>query len=838
MFSKKSISTNLIALAVCLIIALAYCAPAFQDKVLNSHDYNSWKYMAKPLEDYHKEHGGSIYWTNSMFSGMPSVTFYGGDSGNFFADKMFGANNSWPRPVVMFILAVLGFFTLTLGFRMHWVLRILSTLAFVFTSYNPILAAAGHDTKHIAISMCAGLIGSIFITTRRNLYLGLSLFTLFSTLFITSGHYQIVYYFVLCLPFIVVVEILHARKQEGGIGRLIKAALLMLVCGLLSLLPTAKSVMGTQNYTKYTMRGGNGDLRSKTADGKQEAKRSGLDVEYAFRWSNGIGETFSTLIAGLYGPMSPSVNVYGEGKTAEAVAELGLPPQQTEQLLRQLSQLPRYWGPQPFLSGPVYFGAAVFFLFILGMLVVKDSNRWWILACTIVMVILAWGKHFGLNFFLFDHLPGYNKFRTPSMALSLPQIFFPLLAALGLQKIFDSEEDANTLIKKLFISGGITVALIVGLGFLGMAGLEGANDIEAKEQLTKAFGGQAQAVSKLYSGIKADRAAYVQSDATFSLVVVLLAIGLVWFAIKNKALRIPMMGALALLCTADLWIQAKKIVPDDVYYVESATMEGEFAPRGVDLQIKKDPALFYRVHDLSTDPFNDAKPAMFHNLIGGYSPAKMQTYQDMITYHLSKNNAEVLNMLNCKYIILGNPGQERAIPRDKEACGNAWFVPQVKLVPDAQAEIDALAAPSLSDSTMKGDFVAKAVAIVREDQKSFFGNTTSFTTDSSAKLVLTKYALNELEYSSSNKNAGFAVFSDIYYKDGVKAFVDGKETPIVRTNYVLRGLPLTAGDHKIKFVVEPPGQTALHKVSSISSFLVIAVVLGLLFLALRKEKLA
>ena len=420
------------------------------------------------------------------------------------------------------------------------------------------------------------------------------------------------------------------------------------------------------------------------------------------------------------------------------------------------------------------------------------------------------------------------------MALAIPQIIFPLFAGWALHEIFKSKLESKELIKKLMIASGITLGIIVVVGFGASITQDfmGKSDMQVKEYFGKALGDVSK-VNTIYNGVKEDRASFVTKDSLHSLLFIVIGIALLYLAIKKTITQNIAIIGISLLTFIDIYMIAQRYTPEEQFYLEKDEHEARyFTPRAVDNQILQDKDPYYRVQDLSGDAYNDAKPALFHKLVGGYSPAKMEVYQDLIDMQLSKNNREVYNMLNTKYFII--PGQqqqggggEQVMP-NPTACGNAWFINTIKMVNTADEEMLALNAPSLSDTTMNGDFNAHTMAVARNMYKDKIPATT-FVTDSSSKIKLDQYGLQELTYSSTNNNAGFAVFSDIYYDAGWKAYIDEKEVPIIKVNYLLRALHVPAGNHKIKFEMVPPSAKTYHMVSVLGSVLVILSFLGLLY---------
>lgn len=827
---KSGLIQHLIGLSVILVAVILFCLPALQGKILNSHDFVSWKYISHESKTYTDEHGGPAYWTNNMFGGMPSYTSYSHDTGNWIGEFQNLFIFNIPRPVFLLLLCGLACYLLgcALGFSL-W-LRVLMSIAFLFSSYIPILASAGHDGKLLDIGYSCGVLAGMFYIINKRYWLGAAVYTFFFALLFCAGHYQIIYYLMLMFVIAGIAILIEELKQKDYKSTLIKIGIIA-AGTIIGVMPTMQGVLLTKEYTKATMRGGQSEL---TIGKKEKKTNGGLDMDYAFTWSQGISETFSLVVPNVNGPMGREH--YAEGATAEKLSSLGVSGEQAGQFL---SSLPDYWGPQPFISGPVYFGVIVIMLCLFGFMTVKSYHRWWMLIASVFFIMLSWGKNFELmNGFLFHYLPGYNKFRTPSMALyDIPAILLPLMGAWGLHNLIKGTTSKEEALKAFKLSGGITLLLVLIGGVFSSfwQSFQGANYDNLLAQLSKVFGSAATA-NDLLSAMKEDMSSAVQADGIRSLVFLLLAAGLLWAFIKDKINANIMVVSLAVLIAVDLFSIDKRYLSDEQYLDADVYENENFGPRPVDTQILQDKDPYYRVQDLTVDPYNNARAAYFHKLVGGYNPAKMETYQDLITVQLSKNNKEVYNMLNTKYFIV--PGQnnaERVMP-NPDACGNAWFVNEIKMVKTADEEMLSLNAPSLSgDSTMTGTFNPRTTAIVRETFKDKISKTT-FTKDSTAQIKLTQYGINNLKFESNNTQEGFGVFSDIYYDGGWHCLIDGKEAPIVRANYVLRGVMLPAGKHQIEFNFEP-GQAKLGKtISMLGSALAIAVcLLGLGMAFKRKE---
>jgi Bacterial membrane protein YfhO len=822
--NKNFFRDHAIAIAILLLAVIVFCLPAVQGLILNSHDFVSWRYMSNESKTFNDANGGPALWTNSMFGGMPSYTTYGSQSGNVITDFTNFLAFGIPRPIFLLFMCAVSFYVLACAFSFKLGVRILGALAFTFSSYLPILASAGHDGKLSAIGYTAGVLAGLIFLLNGKKWTGIATYTIFFCLLFSTGHYQIIYYAIVLLAIIGLTVLINSFRN-GTFSKTISIAGILILCSIVGALTQSYAVLLIQDYTKSTMRGGQSEM---TIGKKNIKKTNGLEIEYAFRWSQGVGETFSLLVSDVMGPIDRKY--FAEGATSEKLTELGMSAEIA-------NQLPNYWGPQPFVSGAVYFGAITIFLFMLGLFVVKSIHKWWIVIGTIIFTMLSWGKNFGaLNNLLFEYLPMYNKFRTPSMSLVIPQLLMPLLGIWGLHEIIMGKINKEDAWKYLKISTIITIALaLIGGVFSNMwQSFEGESYAPLMDQLTKAFGGNAEKAKSLYSAMKLDMAVAVRADGIRSIVFILLAAALIWAVLKDKLKPTIAVIALCGLMVIDLFMVDKRSIKDE-QYMDTDTYQSEmFGARAVDNQILADKDPYYRVHDLSTDPFNDARPAYFHKLVGGYHPAKMQVYQDMIDVHISKNNREVLNMMNTKYIIVPGQNNQPQVMPNPNACGNAWFVNEIKMVKTADEEILALNAPSLSnDGIMKGNFNPRVTAVVRE---TFNKNIvrTNFTKDSSAQIKLTKYAINDLEFTSSNTQDGFAVFSDIYYNGGWKCLVDGKETTIIKTNYILRGINIPAGNHKIEWHFAPQQAKTGRSLALLGSALTLLFLFVGLYMAYKK----
>lgn len=826
---KKSLLQHLVALLVLLAIALLYCLPALQGNKLSAGDTVHWMGMSQEARSWYEKTGENPLWSNSMFGGMPTVTHYMRGKTNLIYPIQETLTNLFPMPVPFLLLALVCFYILMISWKVNRWVAVGGAIAFAFASYNLQVIAAGHNTKMFSIAYMPLVLAGMHWVYQKKYLTGAGAALVGLSLMISNGMYQIDYYLLFILAGFAIGYAIDAVKN-GVVKDFVISSAIMLGVGVLSVGPSLDLLMLTKEYTSQTMRGGQSEL---TLDNKESKKDGGLDKDYAFQWSQGLGETFTLFVPNLYGGGSRT-DVGTGSSTYEAVSSLA-----GEGTAEQFSKnAATYWGPQPFLSGPVYFGIIIMLLGILGLFIIRSRLKWVILGLAIFGIMLSWGRHFsGLNYFLFDHLPLYNKFRTPSMAMVIPGFMFCLLAIWALQDYLTQQWEEGKLLdylkKSVLITGGF--CLLFGIGGRFFLSFRGENDDKLKAQMVQMTGGNEQAGTKIYNALVEDRPSIAMKDGLRSLVFILLAAGLLWLFAKKKldaqktGIAISLLIAVDLLSIGMRYLNSENYMPADEF-------EAQFNPRPVDQQIKQDPDPYYRVFDLTADPYNDAMGAYHHKLVGGYHPAKMEIFQDVITHQLSggKMNAEVLNMLNTKYLIYSAGQNQPAIQPNPNACGNAWFVPNVKLVKDANEAMLALNAGNFGDTAQVANpFRAKETAVVL--QKSWKQNTTQFRTDSSTSIRLTKYGLNDLSFESNNAQDGFAVFADIYYPLGWKAFVDGKETEIIKTDYVLRGLFLSAGKHTIEFKFHPETYYRWGTPSLISSVLILLVLLGGIGLGLKDE---
>lgn len=829
----KNLLPNLIAIVAFVIISALFSGPALKGERIAPHDTISWLYMSKEARDYREQTGQNAGWTNNMFGGMPASVVYEISPTTWYARLgqfiVLQSDDNMVNPIGYLLLTMIGCFVLLKAMRINTLISAIGAVAYALTAYTSILLVAGHVNKVLNLAYLPGVIGGIIYIYRGRYLPGILSFVLFFCFYLAAWHLQIIYYSIIMILAICIYFLVIAIREQK-LASFFKSSAIILGITLISTLTIYPALTGTSDYAKYSIRGGGSELTINKESKLQETK-GGLSKEYAFSWSNGIGETFCAFIPNLYGGAS-GTDIGEDSHFGQALSQLGVPAQQVAGMT---SRAPTYFGDQPFLAGPMYFGAIVCFLAILAMFTIKSPFKWVLLGAAIFFAMLSWGRNFsGLNYWLFDHMPLFNKFRSPNMVLAFSTLITVMLAFWGLYDFISSKQDKAVLFKKFkqasITTLGIVVALVLYSQF--MMSYKSAAD----ERLAQSFGEHA---GTLLKALKEDRAAMALKDGMRSLVFILIAIAALWALVKERISAQVAVIVIGLASTIDLWSVAKRYLNDEAFK-DAYTIEQEFfTPRPAEAQIMKDPDPNFRVLDLSIDYTNDAKTSYFVKTIGGYYAAKLQTYQDLLETQISKLNGSVLNMLNTKYII--NPdgkGNATVIP-NPSALGNAWFVSKVKYTKTADETILAMNAPAISDpkqDTTGGAFNPKVEAIVRDQYQKSIGST-DFRADSAAKITLTSYAPPHMVYESNNSHDGLAVFSEVYYPENWTAYVDGKPTEIFPVNYVLRAIKVPAGKHKIEFKYVNEKFKKDEMVSLAGSILVTIVLLGtVVFYVIRRRK--
>ena len=793
--SFKQVLPYLSAVVIFVVITLAYFSPLLEGKKLKQSDITQWKGMSKEISDFRESTGEEALWTNSMFGGMPAYQISVRYKGNVlrYADQLMQLY--LPQPAGMLFLYMIGFFILLLVLKVDKWLAIAGAVAFAFSSYLFIIFEAGHNSKAHAIGYMAPVLAGIILTYRGRYLAGGIMAAIFLSLELLTNHLQITYYLMIIAGIFVVTELIGSIREKKLPG-FAKATGVLLIASILALATNITSIWATYEYGKETIRGKTELTTEKTN------RTSGLDKDYATGWSYGVMETFTMLIPNFNGGSSQGVlteksNVY------KTLKENNIDSNQAKNIIKAL---PLYWGTQPGVAGPVYIGAIIMFLFVLALFVVDNRFKWWLLAATVLSILLAWGKNFmPLTDFFLHYVPGYNKFRAVSMTLVIAELCIPLLAILGLQKVISGEIDRKKLTKYLYYSIGITggISLFFAMAGSSIFSFEASVDTNLPEWLIEP--------------LRQDRAAILSADAIRSLVFILLAGGAVWAMINKVVIKTPLLlfTVLIMLILIDMWTVNRRYLNNESF-VRKSVDAVPFQPSVADQIIMKDKDPNFRVFNQTVgNPFADASTSYFHKSLGGYHGAKLRRYQELIDFHLAKGNMNVYNMLNTKYFIV--PGEQGGPPQmqiNMEALGNAWFVNNARMVNNADEEINALS-----------DFVPTETAIY---DKRFASQVEGriISKDTTGTISLTEYKPNHLTYKSQTGSEQLAVFSEIYYDKGWDAYIDGKPAPYFRANYVLRAMIVPAGSHTIEFKFEPKVYATGEKIAYASSILLVLLALG------------
>ncbi len=793
----KKIVPYLVAIVVFVGFSLAYCSPLLEGKVLQAGDVNNWKGSAKEVQEYYKQTGEVSWWTNSMFGGMPTYQITGHMPTSIVRSKIekiahIGLEKNM-QPAGLLFAYFIGFFILLICFGVNPWISIAGGLVMGLSTYFLIIIPAGHITKAMAIGYLAPIIGGVYAIFRKK-WIGIPIILIFSILGLVC-HPQMSYYIAMLIGVMVCAELyIHFRdKQWKELG----ISLGTLVLCLLLILGTKWSWMEMNNsYLKETMRGGHSELTKKV----QDKPVDGLDIKYATDWSYGIDETMTLLIPNWEGGAS-GYDLGKDSHLSQAMRKQGVDKRTAEQFC---SHAPTYHGEKAFTSGAVYVGAIVCFLFLLGLLIVPGPYKWALLFATLMSIFLAWGKNMmWLTELFFNHFPMYNKFRAVESILVVAEITMPLLGFLGLQKIINGEVEWQKLRNSLFIAGGVTAAICLFVAlFASSFDMTSSYDAQWKGQVP----------SWLYDAILDQRASMAKADAWRSLLFVALGFALTfWYAWQQqkeaKTYHAAILYAgLVVLVLADMVPVNKRFFNND-NFVKAKDSEAYFKIQPWEEQILQDKSLDYRVLNLNTNTFNDARTSYRLKSIGGYSAVKLRRYQDLIDEHISKMNWNVINMLNTKYIVT----RQGVIP-NPDAMGNAWFVNDVQFVPSPDDESAALNTLDLHNT---------AVA----DEKFQDLLTCNMQPDENDEILLTEYKPNKLTYSSICTSDRVAVFSEIYYPNEWHLYIDGQESQIGRVNYVLRAAIIPAGKHSItmEFI---PSALATDKWSFALTIIALLISLG------------
>jgi len=829
-FDWKKLLPHVIAVVVFILVAVVYCKPTLEGKVLQQTDVTLWKTMAQNSFDYQKKHGEFPLWSNAIFSGMPAfqITSVGSNPVSIvYIGNVLTLN--LPKPVSFFFLACICFYFLTQVLRINPYVGLFGALSYAYATYNPIIISVGHETKMQAIAYLPAFIGSLLLLYDKRYLWGTALTALFTGLLISANHLQITYYGFL-IVLIMTISFGIRWIKEKDYKRLITTGALAIGAALLGILVNAVMLFTTYEYSKRTIRGGS-ELANQN---QKDVTTTGLSKDYAMSYSMYTSEPLVMMFPRMYGGSSGNLEVAEDkSKAIEALQQM---PQQLGQQLQGALQF--YWGGidgAGGTSGPPYLGAIVCFLALLGFVLLDGKHKWWILTACILTIIMSSGKYLdGINSIFLKYLPMYNKFRAPSMILVVPTLLLSMMSVLTLDRIlkFENKQLLFQKYKKgLMVVGGVFVlALLIYFS----SDFSNATDKRILNNLSTITNQQQREavetpIRSFINGMKEDRRGLFMGDILRSFLFILVAAGAIFLYIKNKLTALVVIVAIGVFAFIDVMVIDVKYLNAD-HFQDNTETDNTFKPSAIDLQISKDTG-YYRVFDVSQGidaAFNGGPlTSYFHNSIGGYHPAKLSIYQDLIEKQLSNfpSCLPVIDMLNTKYVITSaqQNGQQQMVQENPEALGAAWFVKAIDYKKTA-AEVMA----ALTNFNPKDTAILEGVPnkdLVADPVK-----------DSTASIKLLYNDNDIIQYSSSSKNAEFAVFSEVYYDAGWVATIDGKESPIIRTNYVLRGLQVPPGNHTIVFEFKPASFYNSTKAAIGASALIWLLLIGAVVATFRKNK--
>ena len=826
---KKALP-DLLVLVTFILISFVYFSSAIVDgRKISQHDSLAAIGQGQEARDYMARHDGErTRWTNSMFGGMP--TYQMGPTYNS-TKPLDAAKQAYqlflPNYVYLVFIMMLGFYILMRALRANYLISALGAIIWAFSSYFFIIIAAGHIWKFLTLAYIPPTIAGMILIYRRKYWVGALLVMVFVAFQLSANHIQMSYYFLIVMIAIAIAYMVEAIKKKQ-LGIYAKSTGVLVVAGLIGVTANISSLYHTYEYSKETMRG-KSELSHHGAENKTDA---GLERDYITAWSYGIGETFTLLVPNTKGGASVplSQNQIAMKKARPEYREL-------------YTQIGQYWGDQPGTSGPVYAGALVIMLFVLGLFIVKGPLKWALLAATILSIMLSWGKNFmGLTNFFIDYVPMYNKFRTVSSILVVAEFTIPLLAALTVKELIQKPQILRDNMRPLFISVGFTagIALLFTLfPRLFFSSFIPMSEIQALQSLPS------EHIQPIMANLEEMRIAIFTADAWRTVAFILVGALILWLFIKNKLKAQYLVAALLLISLVDMWQVNKRYLNDSMFTSPTQNLKA-FQTTPADETILQDTTLYYRVLNLATSTFNDGITPYWHKAIGGYHAAKLRRYQDLIDVYLAQEMSvlsneiietqgnldsvsgkefDVLNMLNTKWVIMGAQDGGTIPIENPHAFGNAWFVDSVKYVNTPDEEIDALAEVNLHTT-----------AVVNKNEADVLKNWLVTPHDSLSTIELTDYEANKLRYKVNAKKDELAIFSEIYYPDGWHITIDGKPAQMLRVNYTLRALPIPANSKTVEFYFNPTSIKVTDGIAYAAILLMLLTAGGAVYFKLRKKK--
>ena len=835
MNTLKKCLPDAIVVALFAVISFAYfLVPVSQGKILFRHDSQASVGLGQELTEYEQRTGEVTRWTNSLFSGMPTYQISPAYSSTDGLSTAMSAYHLWLPDYVWFLFAyLLGFYILLRAFNFRQSLAALGSILWAFSSYFLIIIAAGHLWKVMALAYLPPMIAGVVLAYRGKYLWGFIVTAVFTAFEVKANHVQMTYYYLFIVLFMVVAYLVQAIREKR-FQHFLKASGVLVAAALIGVAINISNLYHTWEYQKESMRGKSELTKANSAN----QTSSGLDRDYITQWSYGIDETLTLLVPDAKGGASVPLS---QNATAMAKAN----PEVQNMLPQLYEAVPQYFGTQPGTSGPVYVGAFVLFLFVLGLFIVKTPLKWALLAATILSILLSWGHNFmGFTNFFLDYVPMYAKFRTVASILVIAEFTIPLLAALALKRIVDEPTVLTKNMKFVYASLALTagVALVMAL----MPSMMGPFISDQERQMLSGIQGMTPDVQNMMlSSIATMRAAMVSADAWRSIIVIIIGVAMLLLFKAQKIKPLYLIVGISALCLIDLWQVDKRYLNDEMFVPKSERDTPQQAT-ATDMEILKDKALSYRVLNFASGAFNENNTSYFHKSIGGYHPAKLRRYQEMIDKYIapemqaamqaigSKGGVmsevdgrklfPVLNMLNAKYFIVPLQGNATTSIQNPYAQGNGWFVDKLTYVADANAEYAEVGKIDVSHE-----------AVADKKFEAVLGQTAA--NDSTASVVLTKYEPNNMTYTVNSAKGGVVVFSEVYYP-GWSATIDGQPAELGRVNYILRALNVKAGKHEVVLDFHPSSISITETIAYTALAVLLLAICAALFVEWKKRKAA
>ena len=833
MNTLKKCLPDAIVIVIFAVISFAYFfVPVSQGKILFRHDSQASVGLGQELTQYEQRTGEVTRWTNSVFSGMPTYQISPSYNSTDGLSAVMSAYHLWLPDYVWFIFAyLLGFYILLRAFNFRQSLAALGSIIWAFSSYFLIIIAAGHLWKVMALAYLPPMIGGVVLAYRGKYLWGFIVTAVFTAFEIKANHVQMTYYYLFIVLFMVIAYLVQAIREKR-LQHFFKASGILIAAALIGIAINISNLYHTWEYQKESMRGKSELTKANSAN----QTSSGLDRDYITQWSYGIDETLTLLVPNAKGGASVPLS---QNATAMAKAN-----PEVENMLPQLYEaIPQYFGTQPGTSGPVYVGAFVLFLFVLGLFIVKTPIKWALLAATALSILLSWGHNFmGFTNFFLDYVPMYAKFRTVASILVIAEFTIPLLAALALKRIVDEPTVLTKNMKYVYASFALTAGVALAIAL--MPSMMGPFVSDQERQMLSGIQGMTPDVQNMMlSSIATMRGAMVSADAWRSIVIIIIGVAMLLLFKAQKIKAIYLIVGISALCLIDLWQVDKRYLNDEMFVPKSERDTPQQAT-ATDLQILKDKSLSYRVLNFASGAFNENNTSYFHKSIGGYHPAKLRRYQEMIDKYIApemqtamqaiankggvmsevdgRKLFPILNMLNAKYFIVPLQGNATTSIQNPYAQGNGWFVDKLTYVADANAEYAGVGKIDVSHE-----------AVADKKFEPILGQTQ--TNDSTAKVVLTKYEPNNMTYTVSSTKGGVVVFSEVYYP-GWTATIDGQPAELGRVNYILRALNVKAGKHEVVLDFHPTSISTTETIAYAALIVLLLAICVAIYSEKKKQK--